>query len=130
MNIVVGYDGSRVSADVIRVAKLHARVFDAKIYLIHSLKGGPEYTREEFESAERELERALRVFSNDSISSESKLLVRGLDPGEDLVKFAEDHKSIEIVIGVRRRSRVGKALFGSTAQHVILNAPCPVVTVR
>ena len=130
MNIVVGYDGSRVSADVIRIAKLHARVFDAKIYLIHSLKGGPEHTRQEFETAEHELGRANRHFSDDGIYSEPKLLVRGLTPGEDLVKFAGDHKSSEIIIGIRRRSRVGKALFGSTAQYVILNASCPVVTVR
>ena len=130
MNIVVGYDGSRVSTDVIRIAKLHARVFDAKLYLIHSMKGGPEHTREDFENAERELGRAHKQLSDDSIPSEPRLLVRGLTPGEDLVKFAEDHKSSEIIIGVHRRSRVGKALFGSTAQYVILNAPCPVLTVR
>ena len=130
MNIVVGYDGSRVSRDVLRIAKLHARVFDAKVYLIHSIKGGPEHSREEFENAERELGRAHRHFSDDGLSSEARVLVRGYSPGEDLVKFAEDHQSSEIVIGVSRRSRVGKALFGSTAHYIILNAPCPVVTIR
>jgi len=34
------------------------------------------------------------------------------------------------VVGVRRRSKVGKLLIGSTAQHVILNAPCPVVSIK
>ena len=38
--------------------------------------------------------------------------------------------SDEIIIGLQRKSKVGKLLFGSTAQYIIMNAPCPVVTVR
>jgi nucleotide-binding universal stress UspA family protein len=53
-----------------------------------------------------------------------------LDAGEDLVKLADEKKVDEIIIGVRRRSKVGKLIFGSTAQYVILNAPCPVVSVK
>jgi len=47
-----------------------------------------------------------------------------------MVQFANDTKVSEIIIGVRRRSKVGKLLFGSTAQYVILEAPCPVVAVK
>jgi nucleotide-binding universal stress UspA family protein len=53
-----------------------------------------------------------------------------LQAGEDLVMLAEENKVDEIIIGVRRRSKVGKLLFGSTAQYVILNASCPVVSVK
>jgi nucleotide-binding universal stress UspA family protein len=56
--------------------------------------------------------------------------VRGLEAGEDLVQLADEHKADEIVIGVRRRSKVGKLIFGSTAQYVVLNASCPVVSVK
>jgi nucleotide-binding universal stress UspA family protein len=51
-------------------------------------------------------------------------------PGEDLVQFAKDNKVDEIVVGVKRRSKVGKILMGSTAQFVVLQAPCPVVSVK
>jgi nucleotide-binding universal stress UspA family protein len=36
----------------------------------------------------------------------------------------------EIFVGVKKRSRVEKMILGSTAQHVILNASCPVTTVK
>jgi nucleotide-binding universal stress UspA family protein len=35
-----------------------------------------------------------------------------------------------IIIGVKRRSKVGKLLFGSNAQYVIIKADCPVTTVK
>ncbi|MEE8415892.1 MAG: universal stress protein [Desulfobacterales bacterium] len=57
-------------------------------------------------------------------------MIRGLSPGEDLVEFAEENEVEEIVIGIRKKSKVGKLVFGSTAQFIILTAGCPVVTVK
>ena len=34
------------------------------------------------------------------------------------------------VIGIRRRTAVGKMLLGSNANRIIMDAPCPVLTVR
>jgi nucleotide-binding universal stress UspA family protein len=53
-----------------------------------------------------------------------------MEPGEDIVRFAKENNVDEIIIGVRSRSKVGKLLFGSTSQVVILEAYCPVVTVK
>ena len=92
--------------------------------------GGPEVLRSDFENAERELVSRKNQFHEKNIACESLLSVRGLSPGEDLVRLAKEHKVNEIIVGVRRRSKVGKLVFGSTAQYVILNAPCPVVTVK
>ena len=86
--------------------------------------------RREFDNAEHELGRVNRALTDENILSEPHLLVRGLSPGEDLVQFAKEYGIDEIIIGVRRRSKVGKLVFGSTAQFVILNAPCPVVSVK
>jgi nucleotide-binding universal stress UspA family protein len=84
----------------------------------------------EVEQANENLEYAQSVFDDENIPCETKLLVRGMTPGEDIVKFAKEEAIDEIVIGIKRRSKVGKLLFGSNAQYVIIKAPCPVVTVK
>ena len=50
--------------------------------------------------------------------------------GEAIVDLAEEVGADRIIVGGRRRSPTGKAVFGSTAQEVLLNAPCPVEFVR
>ena len=131
MKIMICYDGSNVARDAMDLAKQHAEVMDGQIYLVRSMEGGPEIPKKEFDSAEGELsELAETVFQENGIDCEPHFLVRGLNPGEDLVKFANEYDVNEIIIGVRKRSKVGKFLFGSTAQYVILEAPCPVVSIK
>ena len=130
MNILVGYDGSKVAGDALKVAREQAKAFNAKVYIITLMVGGPEVTREEFEKAEKDLEFAKSGFKKEEIPCEARLSVRGMQAGEDLVQFAEENNADLIVVGVRRRSRVQKLVFGSNAQFVILEAPCPVLTVK
>lgn len=52
------------------------------------------------------------------------------DPADDLLELAEDAGAAFIVIGLRRRSPVGKLLLGSNAQRVLLDASCPVMAVK
>jgi len=61
---------------------------------------------------------------------ETNLLVRGFFPGEDLVHFAIEKGIDQIVVGLKKVSPVGMILFGSNARFVILNAPCPVLSVK
>ena len=130
MKILVGYDGSNVSKEAIGLAEKHATAFEAEIILVNTMVGGPEVPRKDFEAAENSLNYEINILLDKKLPCKSFLSVRGLQAGEDLVLLAEEHKVDEIIIGGRRRSKVGKLLFGSTAQYVILNAPCPVVSVR
>ncbi len=52
------------------------------------------------------------------------------DVGEGIVALAGDVGADVVIIGGRQRSPAGKAVFGSTAQEVLLSAPCPVTFVR
>lgn len=130
MKILVGYDGSNSAKDALILAKQHALAFKAQVIVIASLTGGSVTHAVEVEHANEDLEFAKGLFEEDNIPCETKLLVRGMTPGEDLVSFAKEHAVDEIVIGIKRRSKVGKLLFGSNAQYVIIKAPCPVVTVK
>jgi len=64
------------------------------------------------------------------VKNQTHLLIRGRYVGEDIVDFANENGIDEIVIGVKSRSKVGKLLFGSTAQYVILKSSCPVTSVK
>lgn len=130
MKIVLGYDGSKAAKAALKTAKHHAKAFDAMIDVVTSLVGGHKEGLEDVQEAERGLEYAKKFFETAGIPCETHLLVRGLAPGEDMVDFAKEHGADEIIIGVKRTSKVGKLVFGSTAQYVILKAYCPVVTVR
>jgi nucleotide-binding universal stress UspA family protein len=130
MKILVGYDGSNSSKEALNLAKTHAKLFDATVDVVTSMEKGTEGQREQIEQAEHGLEWAKSLFDENGIACNTHLLIRGLAPGEDIVGFAEENKTDEIVIGVKRRSKVSKLLLGSTAQYVILQATCPVVSVK
>ena len=130
MKILVGFDGSKVSEAAIKLAAERAHAFDTQLLLVQSMVGGPEVPKRDFENAEQELQYQKNQLKKKNIACESLLSVRGLEPGEDLIELAKEHQVDEIIVGVKRRSKVGKLVFGSTAQYVILNATCPVVTVK
>lgn len=130
MKLLVGYDGSKVSEDALKLAQKRANTFKADLVIVTSLEQSPTLQKEDIDKAEGKLENLRTPFKADNIPCETHASVNYLSPGEDLVQFAKDNAIDEIIIGVRRRSKVGKLVFGSTAQYVILNAPCPVVTVK
>lgn len=55
----------------------------------------------------------------------------GHDPADAVLDYLENHPEISrLVIGVRRRSPVGKAVFGSISQRLLLESPVPVLAVK
>lgn len=52
------------------------------------------------------------------------------EEAEEIVRIAKDVEADLLIVGGRKRSPTGKAVFGSTAQEVLLTAPCPVTFVR
>jgi nucleotide-binding universal stress UspA family protein len=116
-----------LSNKVLKLAQKRAKSLGAKVYVLHSKV--TDLPNKEHELDLEEMEKVRSLLEKEGIFCETHVSVRNLTPGEHLVEFAEEHGIDEIIVGVKRKSKVGKLLLGSTAQHVILNAPCPVVSV-
>jgi nucleotide-binding universal stress UspA family protein len=131
MKIMIAYDDTNVAREAISEAIRHAKAFGAEVHLVTSISGGVEVPKETFDHTESNLNRIKkRQFDPEGVPCTTHVMFRGMTPGEDLVRYAQENEIEKIVIGVKRRSKVGKLLFGSTAQYVILRAPCPVLTVK
>lgn len=52
------------------------------------------------------------------------------EPADDVLAVAEETAAELIVIGLRRRSGVGKRILGSSAQRILLDSACPVLAVK
>ena len=130
MKIMVCYDGSRSSREALRLARDHAKTYNGSIVIVTSMTKGTESEKEDIDRAELDLEFEKKACQDEGIECATHLLIRGLSAGEDLVQFAEEEMVDEVIIGIKRRSKVEKLVFGSTAQFVILKAHCPVVTVK
>ena len=131
MKLIVGYkSGTDQAENLLELALKRAQLFNATVFLVTIMAEGMEKDKDLINEAEANLEKAKIHFDRKKIPCQIRLLIRGIEPGDDLVNFAIETKADEIVIGVKNRTRVGKLLLGSTAQSVVLNAPCPVVTTK
>ncbi len=130
MKIMVAYDSMVESKEALRIAKRHAAMYNASVDIVTSMLLADDNSQEKVGETKQSLEYAKTLLDVEKISCSTHLLIRGLGIGEDLVKFAIENDIDEIFVGIKKKSKVGKLLLGSTAQYLILKAPCPVVTVR
>lgn len=129
MKVLVGFINSPEGEAALEAAIAEATLRGATLVVVHSLMGGgrDEYKMPEYTEALRGVDERLR---EKGIDFEVRELVRGNAPGDDLAAFAREEGVDLIVIGLRRRSPVGKLVLGSNAQDVLLGADCPVLAVK
>jgi nucleotide-binding universal stress UspA family protein len=129
VTIVVGYVPKPEGRAALRRAAEEAQLRHARLVVISSHRGR-DLDNEESARYERELENVGAQLTEAGIDYEVRQLVRGAEPAEDLIAVAQEVSADIIVIGLRRRSPVGKLILGSNAQRVLLDAPCPVLAVK
>lgn len=128
--VVVGHVATPEGEAALSRAVEEVRLRDARLVVVLSHRGGRDL--DESEASELEARDAALVtrLESDGIDFEVRTLVRGFEPAEDLISIAEATDAELIVIGLRRRSPVGKLLLGSNAQRILLDAPCAVLAVK
>lgn len=77
-----------------------------------------------------DLERLEQRLNELPIQAEFKVFVRGNDALEEIEKLVETQDVSLLVIGLRKRSAVGKLLLGSMAHDILMSVPCPVLAVK
>ena len=115
--IVVGYSAKPEGIAALRTAIVEAGRRDARLIVVHTS------TPEEVAALTEELDAS-------GLPYEIRQAPDELDPADEVINAAESAKADFIVIGLRRRSPVGKLLLGSNAQRVLLDASCPVLAVK
>lgn len=123
--LVVGVDTTESSTEL--AAYLAGVVAaDDVVYVVNSLPGRDESDAEDARAGEDAMDVVADRVADTGATVETHQLVRGNEPAEDLLAFADDVDADEFVVGIRKHTPVGKVVFGSTAQSLLLSADVPV----
>lgn len=128
MTIVVGYVPTPEGEAALAQAIAEARKNNSTLVVINSSKG--EAAVDNRFAQDDDIQGIEQRLATQGIQHVIKRPVRGHDAAAEVLDAAEEHKADLIVIGLRRRTPVGKLIMGSTSQRILLEADCPVLAVK
>jgi nucleotide-binding universal stress UspA family protein len=128
VNIVLGYIPAPPGLAALERALHYARLEGARLTVVNTGKDG-NYADPVF-AEERDIDALAQRLTEAGVEHDIRRPDDGRSADESILAIAEEVGADLVVIGVRRRSPVGKLLTGSTAQAVILGAECPVLAVK
>lgn len=127
MSIVVGYIPTREGTAALERAVEEARARGTRLIVVNSPTGSG---RTGLTSNPADLESLAERLTGAGIAHTFVSSGSDTDPADEVLLAAEQHNAELIVIGLRKRTPVGKLIMGSTAQRILLEAPCPVIAVK
>lgn len=127
--IVVGYVASPEGEAAVRQGIAEAKLRQCKVVVVYSDHGAQLDSATAAERTE-ELDRIHGLLHASDVEHDLRHLVRGKDAVADVLNVADEISADLIVIGIRRRSPVGKLILGSHSQSILLEANVPVLAVK
>jgi nucleotide-binding universal stress UspA family protein len=139
--ILFATDFSEGSSHALPYALDIAKQYGAKLFLLHVIydvakSAGWYVPQVSIDEIYRDMEKSARIELEKSYSDDmrgmkdvERVVLKGI-PYEEITKFASDNIIDLVVLGTHGRKGIDRMLFGSTAEQVVRNAPCPVLSVR
>ena len=127
MAIVVGFLATVEGRAALDAAVREARLRSDRVVVVVSTR--PDEPAEQRHDLDVVLASVRDELQAAGLDHEIRVLDGG-DVADDLIGTAEETEAQLVVIGLRRRSPVGKLILGANAQRVLFDAPCPVLTVK
>lgn len=118
-----------------------AKQYGAKLYFVHVVYDITKATGwyvphvavgeiyDEIEKSARAEIKKISIDETKGVEDIEHVILKGT-PYEEIIRFAEDKEVDMIVLGTHGRKGIDRVLFGSTAEQILRNAPCPVLSVR
>lgn len=128
MTVVVGYVPTPEGSAAVDAAVEAAQRTGARVVVVNTSYHG-DYAHPSF-ATEQDIDALDAQLAQAGLEHEIRRPLDGSGPATTILAAAEETRADLIVIGIRRRSPVGKLLTGSTAQQVLLEADCPVLAVK
>lgn len=126
MKILLAYVPSATAEAAFDYAVSEAKAHDASLLVLASERAVSGRKAAEVADGRPIAERLAET----GVPHELRVVPKRDDPADDILAAAEDDGVDLVVLGIRKRTPIGKMLIGSTSQRVIMEAPCPVVCVK
>jgi nucleotide-binding universal stress UspA family protein len=130
MSVIVGYLSSDRGRKALERGVEEAKLRNTSLVVVHSLHGAGKEDDEDVITSDRDLRALETMLEGEGVQFSVHNYVRGNEPAQDIVQAARDFDGELIVIGLRQRSSAGKFLLGSNAHDILMDAPCPVLTIK
>ncbi|TPQ15485.1 universal stress protein [Streptomyces sporangiiformans] len=128
MTVLVGYVPSPEGEAALRAGIDEARLRDEKLLVVNTSRG--DALMDTRFAQEPDLAHVREDLAALGVDFEIRQVLGGRDAAEEIVDLAELPDVSLVVIGLRRRSAVGKLIMGSAAQQILMGVNCPILAVK
>ena len=129
MTVVLAYIPTPEGTAALSAAIAEARRRSSDVLVVSIPRPAAALADQPF-TEEQELDAVLQRIADAGVRAQLEQLATGSEPADGIIAAADRVDAEVVVLGLRRRSPVGKLLLGSTAQALLLGLNCPVLAVK